>query len=324
MRRYLAIAALTGCALCAASPVYAQPKPTVSAQITATRGEYRPELDDWEVRVSWNLGCSGGDAFAWSVYLRGKPAGEKITARGENPDSSGSRLVLVQALDRPYEVFPEIEARCFGPGGASSDVVVVAGGTVTIPPSSVGEEGEGDGTGDDFLDADGDFDHRRRGGDGNGHGGYGGGGTTARLPERCENAIPGTSGNDLLSGTRRGDTVLGFGGSDRIFGGGDDDCLLGHNGPDRIAGGPGSDIADGGSRRDTIAGGPGDDTIHGGPGRDTLRAGGGRNRLLGGAGNDMLDARNGRRDFVSCGRGRLDLARVDGSDRVRGCELRAR
>jgi Ca2+-binding RTX toxin-like protein len=296
-----------------------------SAEITATLGEYRPNLEDWEVRVRWNLGCSGGDAYAWTVFLRGKPAGELIDSRGENPSSSGSRLVLVQALDRPYEVFPEIHARCFGPGGASSDVVVVAGGTVTIPPRSAGEQGGGgDGTGVDFLDENGDFDHRRRGGDGNGHGGYGGGGTTVRLPERCENAIAGSSNNDVLNGTRGTDTMLGFDGSDRVWGLGDADCLLGHRGTDLLSGGGGPDIADGGSSGDFIAGGRGDDTLRGGPGRDRLRANGGRNRLFGGGGNDRLDARNGRGDLVNCGRGRRDVAQVDPADRVRGCELRAR
>jgi Ca2+-binding RTX toxin-like protein len=300
----------------------AQERPVASAEITATRGAYRANLDDWEVRISWRIGCSAGDRFAWSVHLRGKPAGEFITAAGANPANGGSRLVLVEALDVPYSVAPEIEARCYGREGATSDPVVVTGSAITIPPSSEGRQGAG--TGEDYLDGNGEFDHRRRGGDGNGHGGYGGGGTSARLPERCENVIPGSSGDDVLNGTGEEDTVLGFGGSDRISGRGGGDCLLGHNGRDRMTGGPGPDVADGGSKRDVVAGGPGDDSIFGGPGPDRLSAGGGRNRLHGGAGNDVLDARNGRRDFVSCGRGRFDLARVDGLDRVRGCELRAR
>jgi hypothetical protein len=58
----------------------AQPKPVASAQISATRGEYRADLDDWEVRLQRSVQCSGGDGFVWSVFLRGKAASDRVRA----------------------------------------------------------------------------------------------------------------------------------------------------------------------------------------------------------------------------------------------------
>ena len=63
---------------------------------------------------------------------------------------------------------------------------------------------------------------------------------------------------------------------------------------------------------DRLSGGAGDDTLSGGPGRD---------RYSGGAGNDQISAANGRSERVDCGSGRGDIARVDGNDRVSGCEI---
>jgi Ca2+-binding RTX toxin-like protein len=64
----------------------------------------------------------------------------------------------------------------------------------------------------------------------------------------------------------------------------------------------------------------------GGAGNDRMAGNGGRNRLSGGRGNDRINSVNGRRDTVKCGRGGRDRARVDRSDRTRGCErvIRAR
>ena len=300
----------------------AQPRPVASAQVSATLGEYQPAHHAWAVVVDWRVDCVGGNRFAWTVYLRGRPNGEYVTSNGLSPVGIGRRVLLLPARGRSYEVVPEITARCFAAtGDASSEYVTAYGAALAIPPEP-GGAGEG-GVGDDYLDPDGDFDHRRRGGDGNGHGGYGGGGTTVRLPARCENAIAGSSTDDVLNGTRGPDTLLGFDGSDRIYGLAGADCLLGHRGTDLLSGGGGPDIADGGSGGDLLAGGRGNDTLRGGPGSDRLRGNGGQNRLYGGGGNDRLDARNGRRDLVNCGRGRADVAQVDAADRLVGCELRA-
>jgi Ca2+-binding RTX toxin-like protein len=68
--------------------------------------------------------------------------------------------------------------------------------------------------------------------------------------------------------------------------------LHGGNGPDKLTGG---------ARSDNLTGGRGSDGIRGGKGRDLIRA---------------ID---GTRDRVDCGGG-IDKAKVDGIDRVKGCE----
>lgn len=73
--------------------------------------------------------------------------------------------------------------------------------------------------------------------------------------------IVGTSGDDRLTGTRRGDVIQGLGGDDRISGG---------RGSDRICGGAGDDVLRGG------------------------RSGRRANRLYGGRDGDFLDGRYGR------------------------------
>ena len=93
----------------------------------------------------------------------------------------------------------------------------------------------------------------------------------------------GTRAGDRLIGTARDDAILGRGGRDVVKGRRSADCLRG------------------GGQRDRIAGGPGHDRIEAGPGADVVRAA------------------DGQRDLVRCGAGH-DVARVDRSDRVRGCE----
>jgi Ca2+-binding RTX toxin-like protein len=103
------------------------------------------------------------------------------------------------------------------------------------------------------------------------------------------------------TGTPRADTLIGSNG---------EDVILGRGGADRIFGNGGRDRLFGGSGNDRISGGPGADRLHGGAGRD---------RLNGGTGPDLILARGGGADTVDCGAG-SDVARVDGSDRVRHCE----
>jgi hypothetical protein len=94
----------------------------------------------------------------------------------------------------------------------------------------------------------------------------------------------GTSGPDLIRGSRSADELYGRAGDDRLFG------LSGH------------DLLDGGAGADLVVGGRGGD------------------RLIGGSGADLLRARDARRDRVRCGEGE-DSAVVDGLDVVRGCEV---
>lgn len=75
-----------------------------------------------------------------------------------------------------------------------------------------------------------------------------------------------------------------------------------------------------GSGNDRLTGGRGNDRLVGGAGNDVLTGGPGRNVYLAGPGNDRVNARNRRRETINCGKGRRDVAVVDRSDRVRGCE----
>ena len=107
-----------------------------------------------------------------------------------------------------------------------------------------------------------------------------------------------------------------------------DDAIGGTKGPDRICGLLGDDTITGGGGGDTLFGDlcgrrrgrGGRDALFGGPGGDTLTGGGGRNDLNGGSDSDLIRAVNGRRDTVDCGSGKHDVARVDPSDAVEGCE----
>jgi Ca2+-binding RTX toxin-like protein len=110
--------------------------------------------------------------------------------------------------------------------------------------------------------------------------------------------LEGLGGDDLLSpapgyttaAARR--VLLGGGGRDTLIATPDGGFLHGGNGRDRLIGG---------ARADNLTGGRGSDLIKGGRGRDLIRA---------------ID---GIRDRVNCGPG-LDRAKVDGIDRVMGCE----
>jgi Ca2+-binding RTX toxin-like protein len=85
------------------------------------------------------------------------------------------------------------------------------------------------------------------------------------------------------------------------------------------SGTPRGDILIGTSEDDVIFGRGGADRIFGKGGRDRLFGGPGRDRIYGGPGADLILARGGGADFVDCGDGN-DVARIDGSDRVRRCE----
>jgi Ca2+-binding RTX toxin-like protein len=84
----------------------------------------------------------------------------------------------------------------------------------------------------------------------------------------------------------------------------------------------------GGGDRDTLTATPDGAFLHGGNGRDRLIGGARADNLTGGRGRDLIRGGKGRdlvraiddfRDRVSCGPG-FDRAKVDGIDRVRGCE----
>ena len=150
-----------------------------------------------------------------------------------------------------------------------------------------------------------------------------------------DDIICGLLGNDRIDGLQGNDTLWGDGCNDALrplagvqVGDGDDlllgsegnDVLYGAGGRDRLDGGLGDDRLFGGGGNDTLRGGAGRDSLDGGAGNDSLTGGASRNSYKAGAGNDVVAAANGQRERVDCGAGRNDRARVDRTDKVRGCE----
>ncbi len=149
-----------------------------------------------------------------------------------------------------------------------------------------------------------------------------------------------TGGPDILNGTIADDLICGLGGDDQIDGLQGNDTIFGDqcdegrsartsfgafiaaadDGNDQLIGSEGDDTLVGSGGNDRLNGGAGNDTLVGGDGSDNLIGGKGKNRYDAGAGNDVVNARNKKKETVNCGKGRKDKAKVDKSDRVRGCE----
>ncbi|MDF2234249.1 VWD domain-containing protein [Albimonas sp. CAU 1670] len=138
---------------------------------------------------------------------------------------------------------------------------------------------------------------------------------------RKDDRIKGDPGDNRMDGGRGDDRLLGGKGDDRLLGGAGRDRLEGGDGKDRLAGGEDRDRLSGGGARDKLEGGAGnddlsgdggDDVLSGGAGKDVLRGGSGDDRLEGGKGDDLL--------IAGAGRDRIEFARADGRDVVRGWE----
>ena len=104
------------------------------------------------------------------------------------------------------------------------------------------------------------------------------------LIARGDQAINGTSDDDVLVGDEGFDTINGFDGND---------FLDGLDGNDEVFGGAGND---------QLFGGNGDDFLAGGSGNDQLDGGAGANRLFGGSGNDQIFS-SGSGDEINGGDG---------------------
>jgi hypothetical protein len=150
-------------------------------------------------------------------------------------------------------------------------------------------------------------------------------------------------GDDVLSAGPLADVVSAGAGNDTISGGAGGDELRGDAGDDTFTGLTAGDLVDGGDGADVLdlsaepAGlevslngaaddGPGAanvlavETVLGTPSGDSLIGGPDADRLEGGGGNDTIQARGGGADVVDCGAGGADVATVDESDLVTGCE----
>ena len=98
--------------------------------------------------------------------------------------------------------------------------------------------------------------------------------------------IVGTSGRDILKGTRRADVIVAKGGNDTIVGRGGNDLICSGAGADDIRAGGGRDKVSGGSGKDAIAGGYGLDLLLGQGAADVIHGGTGNDRIDGGLGVD--------------------------------------
>lgn len=261
----------------------------VTASPTASAGGERVSTTSWRVIVDWSVNCnvSGGSYFG-NLNLVDAATGETIYLGGISSASGTDRQNVARRATARF-LFPRIRASCSSPlpQNHGSGIRESEGAAVRIPPL-----GEGDAPSRRSDGGQGRRDFPRSG--------FGG----PRDPLRrgaCGRQTVGTPGSDRLTGDGRADLILGLAGADRISGRGDDDCLIG------------------GSGRDRLVGGAGWDRLTGGAGADSLTGGSGRNRYDAGPGNDVVRAANNRAELVSCGTGR-DRARVDRSDRVRGCE----
>ncbi len=110
--------------------------------------------------------------------------------------------------------------------------------------------------------------------------------------------VQGRGGNDVI-GPQAGYTKAA---SRRV--------LLGESGNDTLIATPDGSHIHGGNGQDKLIGGRGSDNLTGGRGSDVIR---------GRKGRDLIRAIDGTKDIVNCGGG-LDRAKVDGIDKLKGCE----
>ncbi len=137
------------------------------------------------------------------------------------------------------------------------------------------------------------------------------------LGSRRGDSIDAGNGNDVICAGDGNDVILGGGGSDLIFGEGGNDIIEGGDQRDAIDGGPGNDKLYGDDDRDQLIGGNGADLLVGGNGRDRLLGGYGVDRLLGEKGADHLDGGPGNDELLG-GASRDKLLGRNGDDILKG------
>jgi hypothetical protein len=105
---------------------------------------------------------------------------------------------------------------------------------------------------------------------------------------RTARVVRGTSGDDVLLGSTRSQTILGRAGNDRVCAGDGNDTVFGQAGDDTIHGEGRGDTVFGGPGADHLYGDILDDELHGGPAPDLVIGGHGVDAMYGGSGNDLL------------------------------------
>lgn len=92
------------------------------------------------------------------------------------------------------------------------------------------------------------------------------------VPPKCGGryaTIVGTTGQDVIKGSKFADVIATLGGPDRVNGARGNDRICGGRGRDKLIGGAGRDRLFGQQGADALRGGKGRDRLRGGPGRDT-------------------------------------------------------
>lgn len=138
--------------------------------------------------------------------------------------------------------------------------------------------------------------------------------------------IDGGLGDDTLTGSIDGDTILGGDGMDMISGEIGNDTLLGGPGDDSISGGDGNDTIDGNDGNDTALGDAGNDSILGSFGSDMLTGDTGSDTLDGGFGNDLINGMSGNDsllgsfgdDRIAAGAGDDTISGGNDNDTIQG------
>jgi Ca2+-binding RTX toxin-like protein len=141
--------------------------------------------------------------------------------------------------------------------------------------------------------------------------------------------IPGTNGDDILSGTPQSDLVNLLAGNDVFFAGSGNDTVMGGLGNDSIRGDGGNDDLNGEGGNDFLVGSSGNDTLNGGSGSDTIDGGSGVDTLRGGSGTDRFDYNSladsgtgvGERDIIqdfARGLDKIDLSSIDADPNAAG------
>jgi Ca2+-binding RTX toxin-like protein len=98
-------------------------------------------------------------------------------------------------------------------------------------------------------------------------------GTVWNIAQIKTMVLPGTAGNDVISGYGSDDVLSGSHGNDTMSGFAGNDVIQGEEGNDSLKGGAGHDLLLGGDGTDLLAGEAGNDTLEGGAGNDALEGG---------------------------------------------------
>jgi uncharacterized repeat protein (TIGR01451 family) len=119
-------------------------------------------------------------------------------------------------------------------------------------------------------------------------------------PSCAAPTISGTAGDDVITGTSRGDVIVTFDGNDTVFAGGGGDLVCTGSGADVVFGQDGGDTVIAGGGPDRVIGGKSGDTLKGKAGRDLLKGKSGNDFLNGGRNRDRCKGGSGQDTLVRC------------------------